>query len=973
MSVRQRLERLTAGAPAGPLLVLFGLNFVDEFDRWAFAALTPEIRDAFGLSDVGIGAIAVISGATILLAALPIGVVADRANRVRFATGAAILWGSMTVLTGLVPSVALLFLVRLLAGIGRITNEVVHPSLLNDYYPPQTLHRIFFVHRLANPISGLAGVIAGVVADAWSWEWAFFLLAIPTFVLVPLAARLREPLRGATIDAELASRAVADAPIGWGEARRRLYAVATLRRLWGGALFLGVAIVSTPALLSLFFEKEHGFSATQRGVVAFLYALGTVGGFFLGLWWAERAEAAGDTPRLAVITGFGGVWLGGGFLLMAIVPWAPAAMVVMTVAALGTGALNPAYFPLVGRVSPPALRSQAYAIAIVWLAVGALASLVLFGLGESEGYRAVMVVLAASLAIAGLVARSARRFVRGDVDSAEAALALSARQHGPSGDSASGALLTCRGVAVAYDQVQVLFGVDIEVREGEIVALLGTNGAGKSTLLRAISGLTEPSAGSIFLGPDDITHADAQRTSSLGIIQVPGGRAIFPTLTVAEHLRLATWHHDEQAAVERTHTALGLFPVLGKRTTTMAGNLSGGEQQMLALSMAMIQQPRLLLIDELSLGLAPIVVEELLEAVERIRDGGTAVILVEQSVNLALTIADRAYFMEKGEIRFDGATADLLGRDDLLRSVFLEGASKASDGRPARSSRSSGSTAATVSTPPSPAAPERNGHALAVRGISRSFGGVVALQQVDLEVAPAEILGIIGPNGAGKTTLFDVISGHVRADTGDVLLGDRAVTDLPPHRRSALGLGRSFQDARLFPSLTVAENLALGLERHLRHRDHVAATLGLPAVIEQEVDVAWTVNDLVELMGLGAYRSKLVRELSTGTRRIVELAMVSAHGPDVLLLDEPSSGIAQREAEALGPLLRDLRDEVGCAMLVIEHDVPLVTDLSDRMVAMDIGRPIAVGSPQDVIRDPHVVTSYLGGDVAAIQRSGTIS
>jgi branched-chain amino acid transport system ATP-binding protein len=264
-----------------------------------------------------------------------------------------------------------------------------------------------------------------------------------------------------------------------------------------------------------------------------------------------------------------------------------------------------------------------------------------------------------------------------------------------------------------------------------------------------------------------------------------------------------------------------------------------------------------------------------------------------------------------------------------------------------------------------------NGHPLTVSGVTRSFGGIQALDGVDLVVDEGEIVGIIGPNGAGKTTLFDVISGHVPADGGRVLLAGRDVTALAPHRRSALGLGRSFQDARLFPSLSVAENLAIGLERHLAFRDHVAATLGLPAVVDQEIDVAWTVNDLVELMGLGAYRSKLVRELSTGTRRIVELAMVSAHGPDVLLLDEPSSGIAQREAEQLGPLLRQLRDVVGCAMIVIEHDVPLITALCDRMVAMDIGRPIAEGPPREVVRNPLVVASYLGGDMAAIQRSGS--
>jgi branched-chain amino acid transport system ATP-binding protein len=141
-------------------------------------------------------------------------------------------------------------------------------------------------------------------------------------------------------------------------------------------------------------------------------------------------------------------------------------------------------------------------------------------------------------------------------------------------------------------------------------------------------------------------------------------------------------------------------------------------------------------------------------------------------------------------------------------------------------------------------------------------------------------------------------------------------------------------------------------------------------VVRLEEDVAWTVADLIELMNLGAYRDKFVRELSTGTRRIVDLSMAIAHDPRVLLLDEPSSGIAQREAEALGPLLQRIRRETGCALLVIEHDMPLIQSVSNRIVALELGHPIAEGSPEEVVRDPRVVASYLGGDMAVINRSG---
>jgi branched-chain amino acid transport system ATP-binding protein len=183
-------------------------------------------------------------------------------------------------------------------------------------------------------------------------------------------------------------------------------------------------------------------------------------------------------------------------------------------------------------------------------------------------------------------------------------------------------------------------------------------------------------------------------------------------------------------------------------------------------------------------------------------------------------------------------------------------------------------------------------------------------------------------------------------------------------------LGRSFQDARLSPSLTVAENLAMGFESQLPVHDHFASFLRLPGIVMLERRVAWSVADLIELMGLGAYRDKFVRELSTGTRRIVDLAMCLAHDPKVLMLDEPSSGIAQSETEALGPLLRRIQSETGCSLLIIEHDMPLITSVSDRMIALELGHPIAEGRPDEVISDAKVVTSYLGGDLAAINRSG---
>jgi ABC-type branched-subunit amino acid transport system ATPase component/ABC-type branched-subunit amino acid transport system permease subunit len=537
------------------------------------------------------------------------------------------------------------------------------------------------------------------------------------------------------------------------------------------------------------------------------------------------------------------------------------------------------------------------------------------------------------------------------------------------------AILVCRGVDVAYDSVQVLFGVDLQVRKGEMVALLGTNGAGKSTLLKAVSGLVRTAAGTITFAGQNISNCTPARAAELGIVQVPGGRGIFPTLTVAEHFNLAGWLVRDGDQVERgTQEVLKRFPRLRERYQQLAGNLSGGEQQQLALGMAFIAKPELLIIDELSLGLAPLVVEQLLEFVREINDAGTTVLLVEQSVNVALTVSSRAYFMEKGEVRYEGAATDLLERGDIVRSVFLEGAGRKKTVAAASSNGNGGASVSAArpraSTRNSAAGGEAAEPVLLAEQLTKSFGGIRAVDNVSLSVGPGEILGLIGPNGAGKTSVFDLISGFTVPDHGKVLLAGANVTRWSPDRRSRAGLGRSFQDARIFPSMTVAENIATSLERHLPVRDHLAASLGMPASREQEDDIAWTVADLIELMNLQAFRDKFVRELSTGSRRVVDLAMAIAHDPSVLVLDEPSSGIAQKETEALAPLLARIREETGCAMLIIEHDMPLVTEVSDRLMALELGKVIAEGVPKEVIRDPLVVSSYLGTDDQLIKRSG---
>jgi branched-chain amino acid transport system ATP-binding protein len=455
---------------------------------------------------------------------------------------------------------------------------------------------------------------------------------------------------------------------------------------------------------------------------------------------------------------------------------------------------------------------------------------------------------------------------------------------------------------------------------------------------------------------------------------MPGGRGIFPDLTVGENLRMATWSFraDKARARRAVERAVDLFPALSTRLGDRAGLLSGGQQQMLALAQAFMPEPRLLLVDELSLGLAPVVVTELLGVVRRLRDEGVAVVLVEQSAELALQVADRAVFLEKGETRFSGPAREILERGDLVRSVFLSGArdhvqaAPGVRGVPAEKADAPSDKTFRTFDLASLVHSGKTRATLTARGLHKRFGGVTAVDDVDLDVEPGEIVGLMGPNGAGKTTVLDVLSGFVAPDAGTVGFvsrdgGDLDLSPLSPDARAMLGLGRSFQDARLFPGLTVTETLAVSCERWVTSREPLAAALRLPASLLSEAEVFERVERILALLRLAVFRDRFASELSTGSRRLVEFGCLLAQEPEVLLLDEPSAGLARAEAEALGPVLKGIRDATGAALVLVEHDVPLLRATCDRLIALDAGRIIATGTPAEVLDDPAVVRAYLGG------------
>ena len=958
------LRGICGGQSAFPLVVLFGLNAVDELDRTAFGILLPNIRDEFGLDNTKVLGIVALSSVAALALQVPIAQYADRSKRVPLAVIGALIWGAFSGMTGLATGVVLLTVARSGSSLGKAVIDPTHNSLLADYYPIEARSKVFSTHRAANAAGAFVGPLsAGLLAYAFGWRVPFIVFVVPTVLFALLALKLHEPVRGKwEREAMGASEEVANTEEtvpSFAESWRTVQKIHTLQRLWWSLPFLATALIGFVVLASLMYEQQFNLDERGRGIAAAVSEPFQLVGLVVGTRYITKrfmADMRGlirFISRVALLTSVAAV-------AFALSPNVVVAVAVNCVISGTLAVVGPGILVALSLAIPARARATGFSVASLWVIPGLLILPLIGWISTEVGIRWGMLTLVPLFIVGSLILGTSQNTIDADIAqvwqaSAARSEALYQRRRGEAD------LLLIRNLDAGYGGRQVLFGVNFDVKEGEIVALLGTNGAGKSTLLKAISGVVEADRGAVILDGRDVTHAPPNEIAALGISQMPGGQGVFGGLTVSENLQLAGWtrRHDPKGRAEAVEEVLTIFPLLRDRLHRDAGDLSGGQQQMLALGMAFVANPRVLLIDELSLGLAPVIVGQLLPIVQRVAAQGTAVILVEQSVNVALSVAERAYFMERGTIRFSGPTSELLGRKDLLRSVFLSGA--------AVSDTPDAAVAASRIHDTDPeAAP-----LLDVSEISVAFGGNRAVNGTTFTVRAHEIIGMIGPNGAGKTTIFDLISGFVPVDSGRIELQGRDITNLGASDRAGAGLGRSFQDARLFPDMTVSETLAVALERWVNSRSALSAALRLPAVYDDEERTALRVHELIELMNLGDYQNSFVRELSTGTRRVVDLACIAAHRPVMVLLDEPSSGIAQREVEALAPVLRRLRDEMGASLLVIEHDIPLISSISDRLVALDQGAVLTEGPPTDVLNHPDVIESYLGNNAAARERSGT--
>ncbi|MGH2807898.1 MAG: MFS transporter [Actinomycetota bacterium] len=954
------LRSIDPRAIDGSLWPLLFLTFVATFDRLddiAIGLLQPEIRNEFGFS---VQFLVTIQSGVMILALVggpAIGYLVDRVKRVWLVRIAGLFNAGGTLLLATASGVPQMILARSTSTAGYSVGLAAGIPLIADFYPVHNRARVFAIGGVVQVVAILIGTpVVGFLADSMGWRGTLLVVGAIALVIALGVFLFREPKRGAqerrSMGADEATAQKEQKPLSWGESWRAAGSIVTLRRQWYSMPFQQAYITLFLVFFPLYLAQEFALEPGPRGVLTAIPTAIAVIGLLIAGPVGDRLLATAP-GRIMTHQGLLALVTAPATLAMVLVdnPYLVAIFAIPSF--LFIHVMPAARWALTFMVVPARLWGLGLQTLAPWQLIGLVAAPFVGAVANANGIRAGLLVLMPIGLVIGAINLSTARHVERDIRAAQAA-AMAGEELERTRSEGRSKMLICRDVDVTYGGTQVLFNVDFDVDEGEIVALLGTNGAGKSSLLKGIAGVHEVSNGAVFFDGEDITHVPPHENVGRGLLFVPGGRAVFPSLTVEENLQAAAWlYRGDDDTEPRIRRVLELFPILRERRYTPAGTMSGGEQQMLAIGQAFVMRPRALMIDELSLGLAPAVVEKLLEALREVNRAGTTIVLVEQSLNVAVSIAGRAVFMEKGEIRFDGPTSELVARPDLVRAVFM--------GRAAGAVRMSSRTTPTAEGEP----------VLKVRDLSLVYGGVAAVDGVTLDVYPREIVGIMGPNGAGKTSLFDAICGLAPVTHGNVILKGTDVTRIGFHKRADLGLGRSYQNTVLFPALTVRENITVALHKRAESRNPLLAGAWLPHARRSDARIKARVDGLVELLGLEAYADKFVSELSTGTRRSVDIACVLAFSPALLLLDEPSSGLAQPETEALGPVIRQLVKEAGCGVMLIEHDLPLLTSISDRLVAMELGKVIVSGAPGDVMRDPRVMESYVSGSKEALFRSDT--
>ena len=670
-----------------PLVLLTAAAMVPGSFGNGIAIIGTNLEHSFHMSDAALGAVAFVAQVSQLLWAVPLALWADRGSRKVVAAVALLVFSVFAPLMGLAPNVWAFTFLYLIASVGSGVNNTVHNSYLSDAYPTEGRGRVFSWHNLSDPLSQTIGILIFgyivTVGHDWRWGTLIALVGIPIgFSLFTI----REPDKGANESSHILKASGMDIHTQQSEAPRVLLGSAVTRLLRIRSIYfelvavaiLGFAGTGAPLFGNLYFVRHWGLDTAQRSevysIIGLAAFLGLPVAYVLGDRYFRRAPQRPLVIAGICITAYGALYVASLYM--------PELWMVVLFQFLANASVSPlaiCIFLTLAATAPPEMRTICFAMFGVYsLVFGGFAGGVLLGaisdaVGYANGPTVALTLIGPVCAIGGIMLFVGSRYVRRDItlvieDVLERHAEGVRREAG--GEVPA---LQIHNLDFFYGTNQVLFDVNLEVHQGEIFALLGTNGAGKSTLLRAVSGLDHPHRGVIRIYGTNCTYLEPEQIIDQGVGLLVGGKMTFPGLTVRDNLRIGA--HSLRGQGSRSRSALSeavdRFPELSERLDQPAGTLSGGEQQMLALARVMMTAPKLLLIDELALGLAPMAVDRLMAIVREVNAEGTTVILVEQSMNRAMSLAERAVFLERGEIRFDGLTADLLERTDLLRPVFL--------------------------------------------------------------------------------------------------------------------------------------------------------------------------------------------------------------------------------------------------------------------------------------------------------------
>ena len=665
--------------------VLLALNSLDELEQSAVVILGPDIGESFGVSDGTITAISAASLIFFVLGAGPMGWLADRFRRGPIVGIASGTFAAFSALTGAAVNALMFFFMRFFTGVSKANTITVHPSMLADTYPIGIRGRMFTTFAGVGRIFGtmspiLAGGIAVWVGGTEGWRWSFYLLGLPTAALAVFAFFLSEPKRGQWEQEHVLGAGFKQddkMPISVEAAFTRIWSIDFIRNMTIAFVAIGFALFPAGSIQSFFLEEEFGLNPLERGLAVAPGGLGLLVFIPLVGRWFDATYRLDPQKAMRII----------GLLLLPIGVLVPVQYSMPNLAlfilfsALNSTFLGGAFAlvqPAVQAVFPPRLRGMGTAILTFFMAMaGGVAGGIIAGFLQDEiGERfSVSIIAAIGMPLgAYFILRGANR-VRRDLSLIVSELQeeQDEQQRRAETDPDNIPAIQLAQVDFSYGQVQVLFNLGFEVRKHETLALLGTNGAGKSTALKVITGLAIPERGVVRLHDQTITFATPEQRATMGLHMLPGGAGVWSDLSVRDNLLMGAYVYRREPSDRdrRIEKVLDMFPDIGKRPNERAGNLSGGQQQMLALARVMLHEPEVLMIDELSLGLAPVVVQSLLETVEELKEQGQTMIIVEQSLNVALAIADRAVFLEKGQVRFEGPAQELAERDDLARAVFL--------------------------------------------------------------------------------------------------------------------------------------------------------------------------------------------------------------------------------------------------------------------------------------------------------------